>query len=237
VFEYLHTGGRCSLTGGYVVRHAGLPTLAGRYVYGDYCTGEIRSVVLAKPSASDDRAEGLTVPQLSSFGEDACGHLYATSLGGQVHRIDDAPLTPCPDPPPGGGGPGGGPGGEPGAGETSGDGRPPELSVDRARRQRMVANRFVFLGIRCNEACGLTTGGSISVRGAESTKRYSLSDASRSLPARTRVRLAVKLSTKTRAKLARRMAAGAKPLARVVITARDAAGNQVSRAVHVRAIG
>ena len=29
--------GYCSIIGGYVVRDPGLPTLAGRYLYGDYC--------------------------------------------------------------------------------------------------------------------------------------------------------------------------------------------------------
>jgi hypothetical protein len=39
----------CSVTGGYVVRDRELESLYGRYVYGDYCAGELRSFS-AEPS-------------------------------------------------------------------------------------------------------------------------------------------------------------------------------------------
>ena len=83
-----------SITGGYVVHDSSLPTLAGRYVYGDFCSGDIRSVQLATspPSASGDASTGLSLPrtQLASFGEDAAGHLYVAALAspGAVYRVD-----------------------------------------------------------------------------------------------------------------------------------------------------
>jgi glucose/arabinose dehydrogenase len=80
-------GGGCSITGGYVVRDPSLPSLTGRYLYGDYCTGEIRSLVPAASGARGDRPLGLEVPGLSSFGEDAAGHIYATSLAGPVFQL------------------------------------------------------------------------------------------------------------------------------------------------------
>ena len=43
--------GYCSITGGYVVRDPGLPTLLGRYVYGDFCSPGLRSVDLANPAS------------------------------------------------------------------------------------------------------------------------------------------------------------------------------------------
>jgi glucose/arabinose dehydrogenase len=79
--------GTCSVTGGYVVRDPSLPSLFGRYLYGDFCAGELRSFVPARGGARGDRELGLTVPQLSSFGEDAAGHIYATSLNGPVFRL------------------------------------------------------------------------------------------------------------------------------------------------------
>jgi glucose/arabinose dehydrogenase len=84
---YRHDAG-CSVTGGYVVRDRALPTLFGRYLYGDYCSGVLRSFP-AQPAhpAADDRALGPTVPSLSSFGEDDAGHIYATSLQGPVYRL------------------------------------------------------------------------------------------------------------------------------------------------------
>ena len=77
----------CSVVGGYVVRDPGLPALAGRYVYGDYCVGELRSFVPDESGARDDGALGLEVPELSSFAEDNRGRIYATSLDGPVFRL------------------------------------------------------------------------------------------------------------------------------------------------------
>ncbi len=106
VFEYGHDGGSCSITGGYVVRDPGIPELAGRYVYGDYCAGEIRSFDPADSFATD-RSEGLQpAPGLSSFGEDSCGRLYVANLSGSVSRlIGGSGPTDCsqPEPPPGDG--------------------------------------------------------------------------------------------------------------------------------------
>jgi glucose/arabinose dehydrogenase len=87
VLVYDHDAG-CSITGGYVVRDRGLPTLYGRYLYGDFCAGKLHSFA-ARPDrrATDDRPLGVQVPSLSSFGEDDAGHIYATSLEGPVYRL------------------------------------------------------------------------------------------------------------------------------------------------------
>ena len=88
-----------SITGGYVARDPSL-SFAGRYVYGDFCSGEIRSVDLhAANPASDDAATGIpNLPRTSlvSFGEDDCGRLYAVSINGPVYRIEDAAGSHCP---------------------------------------------------------------------------------------------------------------------------------------------
>jgi len=88
VFEYPRSGGNCSVTGGYVIRDRALPSLYGRYLYGDFCAGALRSFIAAPSAPAEDDAElGLDVPQLSSFGVDAAGHYYAVSLGGAVDRL------------------------------------------------------------------------------------------------------------------------------------------------------
>ncbi len=89
VLELSHDDGNCSITGGYVVRDGGLPALRGRYVYGDFCKGRLRSVRLSAGRARDDRAiAGLkTIRSLSSFGEDARGRVYVVSLDGPVYRL------------------------------------------------------------------------------------------------------------------------------------------------------
>jgi glucose/arabinose dehydrogenase len=81
----------CSVTGGYVVRDPNLRSLYGRYLYGDFCAGLLRSFIppaAAGGTAGDDRELGLEVPELSSFGEDSEGRIYAASLTGPVYRLD-----------------------------------------------------------------------------------------------------------------------------------------------------
>jgi glucose/arabinose dehydrogenase len=87
VLDYGRGGGECSVTGGYVVRDPNLDALAGRYVYGDFCAGKLRSFRTAGGKATGDRSVGPSVPSLSSFGEDARGRVYATSLNGPVYRL------------------------------------------------------------------------------------------------------------------------------------------------------
>ena len=83
-----HSDGWCSITGGYVVRDHSLGSLYGRYVYGDFCKGQLRAVKLSQSNASGDRALPLkTVQNLSSFGQDALGRLYVISLSGPVYRL------------------------------------------------------------------------------------------------------------------------------------------------------
>jgi glucose/arabinose dehydrogenase len=87
VIQQSHRNGWCAIIGGYVARDPALKSLYGRYVYGDNCKTGIRSTRLSPGSASGDRGTGLSVPALSSFGEDAQGRVYATSLGGPVYRL------------------------------------------------------------------------------------------------------------------------------------------------------
>jgi glucose/arabinose dehydrogenase len=87
VIQRYHSGGNCSITGGVVVRDPGLPALAGRYVFGDYCRGRIESARLSSGRARSVRRGRLRVDLLSSFGEDARGRVYVTSLEGPVYRL------------------------------------------------------------------------------------------------------------------------------------------------------
>jgi glucose/arabinose dehydrogenase len=88
VIELTHDDGNCSVTGGYVVRDPALTGLAGRYVYGDFCKGELRAARLSAGGATGDRSLGLKkVANLSSFGEDGLGRVYVVSLDGPVYRL------------------------------------------------------------------------------------------------------------------------------------------------------
>ena len=82
-----HDDGWCSITGGVVVRDRALAGLFGRYVFGDFCRGQILSARLGPGSARDVRSTRLKVSALSSFGEDAQGRVYVTSSNGPVYRF------------------------------------------------------------------------------------------------------------------------------------------------------
>jgi glucose/sorbosone dehydrogenase len=102
LFDYPHidpAGGpeRCAIIGGYVVRDPNLSGLYGRYLYGDLCSGQIRSLDPANPLPTD-RSEGLQVDNLNSFGEDSCGRLYAVSGNGAVERLTDTMPATCSPP-------------------------------------------------------------------------------------------------------------------------------------------
>jgi hypothetical protein len=88
VVERSHSeDGYCSITGGYIVRDRSLPTLYGRYVYGDYCQPQLRWARLQDGRATGGGTLGLRVSALSSFGEDARGRVYALSQNGPVYRF------------------------------------------------------------------------------------------------------------------------------------------------------
>ena len=78
----------CTVVGGYVYRGPARRAERGRYVYGDYCSGIVWSFRIAGGKATQQRREPFRIPgSLSSFGEDAAGELYATTLDGVVYRL------------------------------------------------------------------------------------------------------------------------------------------------------
>jgi glucose/arabinose dehydrogenase len=92
IFEYDHGAGR-SITGGFVYRGAAVPSMVGRYVFGDFVRGRVWSIALTRnpatgeATASDVRdhtaeiAAGAAVRFISSFGVDSVGELYVVNYG------------------------------------------------------------------------------------------------------------------------------------------------------------
>ncbi|HHI80120.1 MAG TPA: hypothetical protein ENK02_09065 [Planctomycetes bacterium] len=84
------TGLARSITGGYVYRGTRIQKLQGKYLYGDYVTGNIWVLSYDKTNKkvlSNTKAARLS--SLASFGEDQNGELYAISLNGTIMRIED----------------------------------------------------------------------------------------------------------------------------------------------------
>jgi glucose/arabinose dehydrogenase len=86
VASYTHDDG-CSVTGGYVYQGTKLPKLAGRYLYGDFCSGALWSLKAApKGTVTDVRRERAQVPQLAHIGPDAEGEPVFASASGALYR-------------------------------------------------------------------------------------------------------------------------------------------------------
>ncbi|MEM9292714.1 MAG: PQQ-dependent sugar dehydrogenase [Acidobacteriota bacterium] len=96
LLEYDHRAGDCSITGGLVYRGDALPTLAGRYVFGDYCSGRIWAMTEVDGAWGREliaQAPG----NLTAFAEDIDGELYAL-VGDGLYRLEEGvgePLETC----------------------------------------------------------------------------------------------------------------------------------------------
>jgi glucose/arabinose dehydrogenase len=88
LFDFPREDPKCALIGGVVVRDSRVPGLAGRYLYGDLCTGRITAVEIRNGVVTDSDELDVFVPRLTSFGVDGVGRVYATSLDGDVFRLD-----------------------------------------------------------------------------------------------------------------------------------------------------
>jgi glucose/arabinose dehydrogenase len=228
VHQYEHSGGAFSgagIIGGYVVRDPGLPELYGRYIYGDLGTSGskgLRSISL--PAANDDAGVPLNISNLSSFGEDTAGCVYAASVGsGSVFRIaEDTNATPGPcaavTPP---------------AGPVK-DTTAPNLSLGRRKRQHVLRTHSIRVAAVANELVTFTGTATVKVPGKAATLRFKR--ATRKASAGRRVTLVLKLSKKTLRRLRRSMRHHRTRIATVRVTARDAAGNPRSKRVKIRLV-
>jgi hypothetical protein len=222
------TDGFCAIIGGYVVRDSSLGSLAGHYIYGDNCASGIRSVTL--PAATDDAATGVTVDGLSSFGEDSCGHVYATSLSGPVYRIDGDAFSPCPEPPPGGGTPGGG---APGGGNPP-DTTPPTLKLTAWPKQHAIRRGGFWVRARCSELCGVNLAGTMHIAGQ--TRGYKLKRAARLVAVNQRPMMTLGLWSPGVRALRTALKKGRRVTASVKATALDAAKNPAAASQNLQAI-
>lgn len=84
--EYRHTNGRCSISGGAVTTTSNLPGRPGRYVHGDYCSGDLVAVV----------TNGRTVTGIETVGTDlgnitavvaTSRSVYCLNLEGRILRV------------------------------------------------------------------------------------------------------------------------------------------------------
>jgi glucose/arabinose dehydrogenase len=89
IAEYSHDQG-CSVTGGYVYRGTAFPSMAGLYIFGDYCSGTIWSLHRDAAGTWEQRKVLDSGLRISSFGEDEAGELYMIDLSGTLYRVTAA---------------------------------------------------------------------------------------------------------------------------------------------------
>jgi len=77
-----------SITGGYVCRDKNLPGLHGKYIYGDFVSGNIWVLTYSGKKAVKNELLTNLSGGLSSFGEDSKSNLYVLAYGtGKVYKI------------------------------------------------------------------------------------------------------------------------------------------------------
>jgi len=88
IFEYSHRGGDgCAIIGGHVYRGTRLDSLAGSYIYGDFCLGKIWSIHFAGSSAREVVSLIQSGPIMSAFGVAENGDLYILSFDGNIYQL------------------------------------------------------------------------------------------------------------------------------------------------------
>jgi hypothetical protein len=87
VWEYGHTNGDRSVTGGFVYRGAEIQELKGLYVYGDFVSGRLWTLDFGDLS-NPINTELLTATfPISSFGTDQQNELYLCGFDGKIYRL------------------------------------------------------------------------------------------------------------------------------------------------------
>ena len=231
-FSYPHSGPEvCAVIGGHVVRDSDLTgTLAGRYVYGDLCASDLRTLDL-EAAGGDPRPAGVSIPageSLQSFGESAGGCVYALTAA-NVHRVVASADQPahCPRssfP-------------IPVLAQGTRDRIKPRLTLRVRRRQPL--RRYVQIVARCSETCTLRAGGRLRIAGPAvgvATRLAKLRRVSRRARPAARVRLRPRIGVRLRKRTRRALRAGRRVTVRATVVATDRARNSTRRRVTVRLV-
>lgn len=90
VAVYDHSGGKCSITGGYVYRGTQYPSLQGKYFFADYCSNQVG---ILNTDNSIIWTTAYNGNGFSSFGQDSQKELYiAGVLSGKIFKITTGSL-------------------------------------------------------------------------------------------------------------------------------------------------
>ena len=89
--QYTHTGGACSITGGYVYRGSLYPNLVGKYIFADYCNNKVGYV---NEDGTIVWTTAFSGTNITTFGQDINGEIYVGGSGsGVIYRLRDTALS------------------------------------------------------------------------------------------------------------------------------------------------
>lgn len=83
VVDYDHSGGKCSITGGYVYRGNLYSDLVGKYIFADYCSAQIG--ILDNTTITWTTA--FSGNNFTTFGEDNSKQLYIAAANGKIFKV------------------------------------------------------------------------------------------------------------------------------------------------------
>lgn len=90
VYEYLHSGGNCSVTGGVIYRGGNYKNMFGHYIFTDFCVPSLRTLKKNGSTFNYLAHASVSGAGFSCFGEDHLGEVYAGGLyTGTIYKIVD----------------------------------------------------------------------------------------------------------------------------------------------------
>jgi len=86
IWEYSHSEG-ISVTGGYVYRGQNVPELYGKYIYGDYGSRKVWSLLYDGINPATNTQITTAAASITSFGVDQNNELYLVSFNGKIYNF------------------------------------------------------------------------------------------------------------------------------------------------------
>ncbi|MPS72159.1 MAG: T9SS type A sorting domain-containing protein [Chryseobacterium sp.] len=83
IVDYDHSGGKCSITGGYVYRGNLYPDLVGKYIFADYCSTQIGIL----DNTTITWTSAFSGNNFTTFGEDNQKQLYIAASNGKIFKV------------------------------------------------------------------------------------------------------------------------------------------------------
>ncbi len=89
-----HSNGSCAIIGGFVYHGRAIPNLDGVYLYGDLCRSVLVGVTQTNGKLTGQQDMVASIANLTSFGQDQNGEIFATTTDGKIYKIEPGSTLP-----------------------------------------------------------------------------------------------------------------------------------------------